>query len=121
MTSYILSIVLLIIALVAIELRKGYHDIPKNELRRRALSGDVLADKVYKAVAFEDRLETFLWLVIILATASSLFIFDQVAPLWLDFLAIVIFLGVAFAWLPKVRLNSFSEKLIIYLPPAVIK
>jgi CBS domain containing-hemolysin-like protein len=120
MADYIYSLILLIIVLVAIELRKSYHETPKAELRHRARAGDVLADKVYQAVAYEESLEILLWLVIILGAAGSLILFDRVAPLWLDFIAIVIFIGLAFAWLPKTRPNVVTRKLAIYLTPGVV-
>ena len=119
MVDYIFSIILLIITLIAIELRKCYHEVPKNELRHLAREGDKLAEQIYKAVAYGESLEAFLWLVIIICLSASLIIFNQVAPFWLDFIAIILFLWMAFAWLPRLRVNSLSEKLVIYLTPGV--
>ncbi|HEY1644783.1 MAG TPA: hypothetical protein VGF75_00155, partial [Candidatus Saccharimonadales bacterium] len=120
MADYIYSIVLLLIALMAVELRKSYHSIPKVELQRLARSGDALAAKLYSAVSYEESLETLLWTVILLCLAGSLVFFNEVAPLWLDFLALVLFIWLAFAWLPKLKSGSFSKKLVMYITPGVI-
>ena len=120
MTDYIFSIILLIIALIAIELRKIYHALPKNEIRFRARHGDPLANKIYHAVSYEESLEILLWSIILLASAGSLILLNSVAPLWLDFVVIVIYLGLTFAWLPKVKYNSISDKLANYFTPAIV-
>jgi CBS domain containing-hemolysin-like protein len=118
--DYIFSIVLIVIALVAIELRKSYHAVPRSELRYRARQGDVLAEKIYTAVAYEDSLEALLWLVIVLSVAGSFILFSVVAPPWIAFIALVIFLWLAFAWLPKIQVNKLTNKLAIYLTPAIV-
>ncbi|MEI9913744.1 MAG: CNNM domain-containing protein [Candidatus Saccharibacteria bacterium] len=120
MADYIYSLILLIIALVCIELRKSYHAVPKAELKRQAKAGDVLADKIYHAVSYEESLETLLWILIILCAAGSLILFNRVAPLWLDFIAIVLFIWVAFAWLPKRRMDRFSLRLASILSPVIV-
>jgi len=119
-TDYIFSIVLLIIALVAIELRKIYHALPKNEVRFRARHGDQLANKIYHAVAYEESLEILLWTIILLSVSGSLLLLNSVAPSWLNFIAVALYLGIAFAWLPRVKYNSISDKLALYLTPAIV-
>ncbi len=120
MADYIYSLILLVVALVCIELRKSYHAVPKIEIRRMARQGDKLAEKIYSAVAYEESLELFLWIVIILCAAGSLILFNRVAPLWLDFIAVILFIWVAFAWLPKRRVDSFSRIVAEYFTPVVI-
>jgi len=118
--NYIYSLILLIIALVCIELRKSYHSVPKAELKKQAKAGDALADRIYHAVSYEESLETLLWLVIILCAAGSLILFNRVAPLWLDFIAIVLFIWIAFAWLPKRRMDRFSLRLASIFSPVIV-
>ncbi len=120
MADYISSIILLIIALGAIELRKTYHQVPRNELRYLARHGDQLAKRIYQAVSYEESLEILLWAVVILCFSLSLIILNSIAPFWLDFIAIVFFLSITFAWLPKTKVNSFSWKLVHYLTPAIL-
>ena len=120
MADFIYSIILLILALIAIELRKSYNQIPKVELRRRAASGDILASKIYRAVAYGDSLEILLWLIIILCLAGSLSLFYIVAPLWLGFIVVVLFTWLALAWLPKLGINSLGDKLALYITPGLV-
>lgn len=120
MADYIYSILLLAIALIAIELQKNYHQMPKIELRRRAAAGDVLAGKIYQAVAYGDSLEVLLLLIIILCLAGSLAFFYVVAPLWLGFIVVILFAWLAVSWLPKLAIGSISNKMAIYLTPGLI-
>lgn len=120
MADFIYSIILLILALIAIELRKSYRQVPKVELRRRAASGDILAKKVYRAVAYGDSLEILLWLIIIFCLAGALALFNVIAPLWLGFIVVAIFTWLAIAWLPKLAINSLGDKLALYLTPGLV-
>lgn len=120
MADYIYSIILLIISLISIELKKSYQALPKAELRKRARADDQLASKIYSAVAYEQSLEILLWLIIIICSAGSIFFFYRVAPLWFGFIAVVLFLAIAFAWLPKRRMDSISQKLAVYITPLIV-
>jgi CBS domain containing-hemolysin-like protein len=120
MSDYIYSLILLLVALTAIELRKSYYLVPKIELKRRAREGDELAEKLYRAVSFESSLDIFLWMVIVLCTAGSLILFNQVAPLWLDIITVIIFIWLVFAWLPRLAVNNFSLKLTGYITPVIV-
>jgi len=120
MSDYIYSLILLLIALTAIELRKSYYLVPKIELKRRARDGDKLAEKLYRAVSFESSLDIFLWAVIVLCTAGCLILFNRVAPLWLDVITVIIFIWLVFAWLPRLAVNNFSLKLTGFITPAVV-
>lgn len=120
MIDYIFSLILLLIALMSIELRKSYYLVPKIELKRRAREGDVLAEKLYRAVSFESSLDIFLWAVIGLSAAGSLILFNQVAPLWLDIMTVIIFIWLVFAWLPRLTVNNFSLKLADYITPVIV-
>lgn len=120
MADYIYSIILLIIALTCIELGKTYQTIPKSELRYRAREGDKLAAKLYNAVSYDGSLEVLLWIIITLCLAGSIIIFNRVAPLWLSFIAVAVFTAVAFAWLPKRRMDKVSQKLALAISPVLI-
>lgn len=120
MATYIYSIILLIIALVCIDLRKSYHTIPKAELRRRAQEGDELFKRLYRANSYGQSLEILLWLIIILCAAGSIVLFYRIAPLWVDFIAVALFIWLAFAWLPKRRMDAISNQLAYYLTPPIV-
>lgn len=119
MLDYFIAVFLLLIVLLAIELRKTYHAVPKKELRYRASHGDQLAEKLYRAAAYDSTLDVFLWLIIILGAAGSLVLFNRVAPLWLSFIGIVLLLWLGFAWLPKAKVSKFTRKLVIMVTPPV--
>jgi CBS domain containing-hemolysin-like protein len=117
MIDFAFAILLLLIVLLAIELRKSYHLLPKSELKYRAAHGDQLAEKLYRAAAYGSTLDVFLWIVIIFGSAGGLVLFNVVAPLWLSFIAIVLLLWLGFAWLPKAKVSKFTTKLVIFVTP----
>ncbi|MHB1864827.1 MAG: CBS domain-containing protein [Candidatus Saccharimonadales bacterium] len=120
MSNYIFSIILLIIALVCIELKKSYQALPMSELRYRARQGDVLAKKIYSAVAYEESLDILLWAVIVICASASIFLFNRVAPLLVGFIAVVLFIWLVFAWMPKRRMDYVSQKLAIFITPVIV-
>ena len=119
MIDYIFAILLLGFVLIAIELRKSYHALPKKELKYRASHGDALAEKLYRAATYDTTLDIFLWLVIILSAAGSLVLFNRLAPAWLSFIAVVLLLWIAFAWLPKAKVSKLTVKLVVMITPLV--
>jgi CBS domain containing-hemolysin-like protein len=119
--TYIGTVVVLIIGLIAIELKKGYQALPIKELKYRAANGDELAKHLYKAAAYGSSLEAFLWLVIVLCAAGSLFLITSFAPFWLSFIAIVLLLWLAFAWIPNTKVAVPTNFIVKYSAPVVAK
>jgi CBS domain containing-hemolysin-like protein len=119
MIEYIFALVLIILVLIAIELRKNYHSIPRKELKYRAVHGDQLAERLYRAASYDSTLELFLWLIIVLGTAGSLVLFSSVAPLLISFIAIVLTIWLAFAWLPKTKSSLVGGRITLFLTPLI--
>lgn len=119
MATYILLFIILLIGLIAIEIMKSYHALPIKELKYRASSGDELASRLYRAAAYGNSLEAFLWLVIVLCATGSLFLINSFAPFWLSFIAIALLLWLAFAWLPKTKPAKPANIIVRYCSPMV--
>jgi CBS domain containing-hemolysin-like protein len=120
MLSFILGIIFLILTLVIIELEKSYHKLPLSELRYRARHGDKLAEHIYHASSFGSSLDLLIWFLMVVFASLSLFLFDQVAPLWLDFITLAIFIFVAFIYWPKKNFSKLSHFITTYFSPPLI-
>jgi CBS domain containing-hemolysin-like protein len=119
MLDFIFAVILLVLVLIAIDLRKSYHAVPKKELKYRARHDDQLADKLYRAAAYGPTLDFLLWLVIIIGTAISLVLLTKIVSLWFCVFVVAIVLWLAFAWLPNTRFSKVSETIAKLCTPAV--
>ena len=112
MISFIISLLLAALALLAIALRKTYAIVPAKELKRQARSGDHLAKILYRAVAYGMSLELLLWIIIVLASAGSFLVLMQVVPTFLAFVFIVLVLGYGFAWMPHGDVTQIGVRVV---------
>jgi len=119
MLSFILAIVLLLLALAGIVVRKTYYALPLPELKRKAERHDPLAVQLYPAVAYGSSLRTILWLYIGLTSAASLIVLARLLPVWLGLLILGPLLWAAFSWLPASRTSKLSRKLAARVAPAI--
>lgn len=119
MVGFILALVLLGIALLALALQKTYSTLTEKELRRRARAKDPIAMVLYRAVAYGATLRTFLWLVTVLAAAGSFVLLSRVAPPILAFITVVIAIAYGFAWMPAHKATAFGMQIAVWLTPAV--
>jgi CBS domain containing-hemolysin-like protein len=102
---------------MAVMLLKTYRHIPTKELKRRARSGDELANLLYKAVAYRDSLQILLWIIIGVSTVGFFLVIGHAAP---TYLAVILGLGLvwaSFAWLPYTPVTKFGLKLGRYATP----
>jgi CBS domain containing-hemolysin-like protein len=119
MVIYILALLILSLALLAIGLQKTYYFFPARELKRQARSGDHDATVLYRAVAYGASLRLFLWLVIGLAVAGSFILLTSLAPTWLVFIAVAGLIWYAFAWSPNARVTGLGAQVALFVTPAV--
>ena len=119
MLDLIFAVLLLALVLIAIDLRKSYHALPPKELKHRIRYGDKLAEKLYRAAAYGQTLDVFLWMVIIIGTAVSLVLLTQIVPLLLSIVLVALVMWLAFAWLPKTRVSKASDQIVSWFTPAV--
>jgi CBS domain containing-hemolysin-like protein len=120
MLSYLLAVCLAAIVLLAITLRKAYYFLPAKELKRQAEAGDPVASTFWRAVAYGKSLRLFLWLVIGFASACCFVLLARVAPPVLGFVAVVLLLWMAFAWLPGSVLSNGGVKVALVSTPAIV-
>src|SRR5579872_4238090 len=119
MYNYILTAVVLLIGLIAIEVKKSYHALPLKELKYRAVHGDELASRLYRVAAYGSSLEAFLWLVIVLSASGSLLLITSYAPLWASFIVVAALLWLAFAWIPATKVAAPANFIVKYCSPAI--
>lgn len=120
MLSFIVALILLTLALMAVVLRKVYSLVPVQELKRQAAAGNHLAKQLYSAVSYGTSLYVLLWLVLILASASAFVLLAQsLAPL-VAILVVAVVLWLSFSWLPSSRVTSWSTRLAQQATPTVV-
>jgi CBS domain containing-hemolysin-like protein len=121
MILFVLAIILMLLALVALTLEKTYFYLPYNELKRLASSGNQLAQILFPATAYKRELKTLMWLITGLSAAAGFVLFARIAPPLLGFVVIVIVLWLDFIWIPKSRLSFVGTYLAKWLTPTVVR
>ena len=119
MTSFIIAITLLGLAIAGVAIRKTYAYIPLPELKRRAQQHDAFAAKLYRAAAYEGSLRGLLWLFIAGTSAGGFVLLAREAPVWLSFITVVALLWVAFSWLPASRVTSVGSRMTALVTPVL--
>lgn len=119
MLALIAILVLAAVTLLAIMLQKTYSQAPARELKRRAQAGDQAAKTMYRAVGYGLSLKVFLWIVMGLSAATLFFVVARALPWPLALLVIMGLLGLGFAWLPSTSVTKTSQRLALWLAPAL--
>jgi CBS domain containing-hemolysin-like protein len=119
MVGFLLALMLLGIALLALALQRTYAALTPKELRRRARENDPVARMLYKAVAYGPTLKLVLWLVAILAAAGAFQLFARITWQPLAFVAVAATIAYGFVWMPAHRATAFGVRLAVWLTPAV--
>lgn len=119
MVGFILALVLLGIALLALALQKTYSVLTEKELRRRARAKDPIASVLYKAVAYGATLRTLLWVITVVAASASFVVFSRQAPPILAFVTVLIALAYGFVWMPAHKATAFGLKVAVWSTPVV--
>lgn len=120
MLIYILTTLLLGLAVISVMLRKTYAVVPAHELKRQAAHGNELARELYRAVSFGLSLRVLLWISLALSAAGGFVLLASVAPGWISVLAIAALLWFSFSWLPSTRVTGISTRITQALTPAVV-
>lgn len=120
MLEFVIAVIFLALALVALVLRKTYFYLPKPELQRQAALHDPLAVTLWRAVAYGGSLVLLLWLCIGVGAGVGFVLFAKLAPSFLGFLVVALALWFGFAWMPSTRLTSIGAHLAIWCTPAVV-
>lgn len=109
MTNFIFAIILILIAIGAIDVLKSYREYSKKELKSRARSGDHLAEKLYQAAAYESSLDILLYLVVALSFSGGFLLLNSLVPAWLSFIFLVILILLTLVWMPKIKVTRLSK------------
>ena len=121
MAGFILAVLLLGVALLAMALQKTYSSLTSKELKRRAREKDPLAAVLYRAVAYGATLQFLLWIVTIVTAAASFVLLSKVSPPILAFLTVVIALGYGFVWMPAHKATAVGLRIAVWLTPVVVR
>ncbi|MGH7142193.1 MAG: CBS domain-containing protein [Candidatus Saccharimonadales bacterium] len=121
MIAFILAIILILLAIVALALEKTYFNLPAKELKRLAVLGDPLSKTLYRAEAYGSELKLLLWLIAGLSAAGGFVLLARLAPAYLGFLVVVISLWLAFVWIPRSRLTNAGVKLAVICTPTLVQ
>jgi len=119
MIGFILALVLLGVALLALALLKTYSLLPPKELKKRARDKDPVAAALYKAVAYGSSLRVLLWAIIILAAAGGFQLMTAFTWPPLAFVTVVITLAYGFVWMPAHHVSKIGIRIALWLTPIV--
>lgn len=107
------------VTLVSVSLQRTYGKVPVSELKRRARSGNKLANTVLRAVGYGYSLRVVLTTLTVLS-CSGFFVLVSISttPLTAFVLSsILIYLG--FVWLPASQITKHSERLVMFMTPGI--
>src|SRR5882762_6165191 len=108
---FVLYFLLASVTFGAIILLKTYTHIPAKELKRRARSGDELAQLLFRAATYCDSLEILLWIIIGLGAAGFFVVLSRSLVTWIAILGSAALLWLGFAWLPYTRVTVVGKVL----------
>ncbi len=117
--SFILNTILATTALLAISLERTYRSIPAKELKRRARSGDEIANMLYRAVSYGPSLKVVLWGLIAITNAIFFVHLTNTSPLWFAVCAIIAVIWFGFLWLPARDVSKYSTWFAIKMAPVI--
>lgn len=119
MVGFILALILLGVALLALALLKTYSLLPPKELKRRARAKDPVARVLYRAVAYGGSLRALLWGVVMITAACSFVLLSRLAPPVLAFFAVLVSLAYGFVWMPAHRATKLGVTVAVWLTPPI--
>ncbi len=117
--TFFFGIVFAAITLLAIGLQRTYYHYPLKELKRRARSGDQLAQLLYKPVSYGVSLQILLWAIVIVCSATSFVLFSHVFATWFAVVIVAFLIWLGFLWLPSRGLTAISTRIAALVTPAI--
>jgi CBS domain containing-hemolysin-like protein len=119
MSTVILALVLLTLAMAGVVIRKTYYHLPLHELKRQAENRDSLAERLYRAAAYGESLRGLLWIFIATTSACGFVLLARVTPLWVSAVTVAVLLWISYSWLPASRVSRFGAKLTALVTPLI--
>ena len=120
MADFILAILFLATAAIAVVIQKTYFYIPARELKRQAAHHEPLASVLWRAVGYGMALRILLWTLIAVGAGVGLVLLDHLIPTLAAMVVVAILLIYTFAWLPNTRLTSIGGRLTVWVTPLVV-
>jgi putative hemolysin len=120
MTSYIVALILLAVAVAGVVIRKTYYSVPAHELKRQAERNEKYARELYRPVSYGSSLRVLLTLLIVLPSAVGTVLLARSVPLGVSLIAVVLLLWVSYSWLPASRVTGFGLKLTLFVTPIIV-
>lgn len=112
-----ISFLLAGLTLLAVSLERTYHNTPVKEVKRRARSGDELANILYRAVSYGHTLKAVLWFFIGVFASSFFINVALYSPLWFALAVSIVLIWVGFVWLPSRPVTQFGERIAAWVAP----
>lgn len=119
MIGFLVALLLLGIALVALDLQRTYTLFSVRELKRRARAKDPIADVLYKAAAYGASLKVLLWTVIVLAASGAFVLLARITPAPLAITTVALTIGYGFIWMPAHHASRIGVRIAVWLTPAI--
>ncbi len=118
---FVICLILASLIIISASLQRTYNAVPLKELRRRARSGDSVAQMLHKAATYGTSLRTILWIIVLL-TGSTFFIYTaRNTETWFALLSIIVVLWFGFIWLPAQQATRVSVIIATRLSPVFAK
>ena len=119
MHTIIIVAACLLLAALALIVKKAYFALPSYELKRRAASGDKYARAIYPATAY-PALRGLLFALSTVLSALGLILFARSSNLVYALVLSVVWLWLIYSWLPNRGVSNFSKQLAKSLSPFFI-
>lgn len=120
MLDFIIGLISLVAALGVVLLRKVYFSRPLYELKRQAIKGDTFSSSIYPLVAHGAILRGFLWFLLAVFSALCITLFNQIAPLWIGIVLVIIYLWLIFSWMPNRPPRKLSQGWALLMVPVLV-
>ncbi len=120
MIQFLLALVFLGIAVLAMVMQKTYYYIPQRELKRQAEHHDPLATTLWQAAAYGAALRLLLWILMIVAAGIGFVLLADIAPTILAIIAVGFLLLFTFGWLPNTKLSSVGGRVTVWATPPLV-
>lgn len=117
MFGFIVALLLLGLALLALALQRTYSLLSAKELKRRAHKKDPIAEVLYRAVVYGASLRLLLWVVVIVCAAGAFVIIGEVSDPWLAFPLVALTIAYGFVWMPAHHATRFGVQVAVWLTP----
>lgn len=119
MVEFVISLILLVLAMAAALAEKTFFYLPERELKRRAEAGREPSKTLWQAASYGGALKGFLWAVTVVCLAVGFVLISRVAPLFFDVVLVGLIIIYMLAWLPGTRRTSLSMRLARAAAPSM--